>query len=144
MFNKKQKTQKGLTFISQNCTITGELDISGDILLDGNLEGSLKSDSTISVGKTGNVTGFSSAKIITIAGTVEGDLECDQLSIEKNGILRGNITCNTICIKDGGQFFGQRLAKVWDSPISSLHSPTQSASIKDIPVDKSLTLENAH
>jgi cytoskeletal protein CcmA (bactofilin family) len=145
MFNKKKKDQKSLTFISQNCTITGELDISGDILLDGHLDGSLKSDRTISVGESGSIKGFSSAKIIMIAGSVEGDLECDELRIEQKGILRGNIVCNSIRIKDGGQFFGQRLAKVWDSPMSSLQSPNQPVSIKDIPSDNNaVTLENSN
>ncbi|MFT5879723.1 MAG: cytoskeletal protein CcmA (bactofilin family) [Moritella sp.] len=115
MFSKKKSVQQGLTFISKSCSIMGELDISGDILLDGQLNGSLKSDSTITVGTSGNLIGLSSSKRITISGSVAGDLECDELHIEKTGVLRGNIICNSINIDNGGQFFGQRLAQAWTS-----------------------------
>lgn len=152
MFNKKKSINHGLTFISKNCSIQGELDILGDILLDGNIDGILKSDSTITVGAHGELTGFVSGNKITIAGSVEGDLECGELHIEKTGVLRGNIICNTINIANGGQFFGQRLSQTWDAT-AKLKAPSQqdnladiekANSIKDInsPEDNCITIEN--
>lgn len=146
MFSKKKSVQQGLTFISKSCSIMGELDISGDILLDGQLNGSLKSDSTITVGTSGNLIGLSSSKKMTIAGTVAGDLECDELHIEKTGVLRGNIICNSINIDNGGQFFGQRLAQTWTPPAKLNNSTPQDKmkTIKEMGPEQNsaVTLEN--
>lgn len=122
MFEKKQKTKQkhALTFISEDCCIKGELEITGDILLNGVIDGQLKSNGTITVGATGKLHGFLSASRVEIAGSVEGNLECNELHIEQSGVLQGDVICTMIDIDKGGQFFGQRHSQIAEAEVLAI------------------------
>src|SRR5437899_2233493 len=100
------KPADGSTVIGKSVTIRGELTGSEDLVLDGNLEGSISlGDNTLTVGPNARVAADIKARNLIVFGTlkgtlrvsgrvdlrhsarVEGDIFGGRLSIEENALL---------------------------------------------------------
>lgn len=104
----KKNHQSGLTFISENCTLNGDMSFSGDVIIHGKIDGNINCTGTITIGKPGCLTGNLKTKKLLVAGKIDGDIKCDFLHVEKLGEVNGLLYCSKIKIDDGGQFFGER------------------------------------
>jgi cytoskeletal protein CcmA (bactofilin family) len=97
---------KTTTLISQGAFFKGDVLVSGNLHIDGAIEGNIKSESNISIGKEGKVKGDIKAKRLIITGKFEGKAECDEVEILKGGILNGEIFVKNLVIEKGGEFNG--------------------------------------
>ena len=80
---------------------------TGKILhLDGEINGVVKSESVVIVGKSGSFKGELNAEKVVVNGLFEGDLNADSLEILAGGLVNGNISVNQIAIENGGKFIG--------------------------------------
>ncbi len=106
MFKKNQ--EPGLTYISENCAITGDLNLQGEVMINGTVEGNLNCEGNITIGRTGVLKGYLKANEVFVAGAIDGELHCDLLNIENKGMVNGELYSDEIKIDRGGQFFGVR------------------------------------
>jgi len=86
----------------------GELIGEEDLLIEGNVEGSidLKGNSLI-VGKQGIVKANVVANSVTIHGTVEGDIYGEErISIKDSSKMTGNLIAERVTLDDGAKFKG--------------------------------------
>ena len=93
--------------IGPSMTIKGEIRAREELLVDGDVEGTLESQSLITVGPNGKVRGNIKARGAAIFGSVRGNVEVtEKIAIRDQGSLIGDIKGAGISIDDGAYFKG--------------------------------------
>ncbi|HXB67267.1 MAG TPA: polymer-forming cytoskeletal protein [Candidatus Acidoferrales bacterium] len=93
--------------IGTSMTIKGEIVSREELLVDGEVDGSMQSQSLLTVGPNGKVRANIKAQEVAIYGSVRGNVEVTgKLSIREQGSLIGDIKCSGISIDDGAYFKG--------------------------------------
>ncbi len=85
----------------------GELHADEELLIRGQIEGSITHSQRVTVCPEGVVKASIRAQIIAVEGTVEGDLQADKaVHVKGTARLKGNIQAPSVSIVDGAQFSG--------------------------------------
>lgn len=93
--------------IGPSMTIKGEIISREELVVDGEVDGSMQSQSLLTVGPNGKVRANIKAHEVAIYGSVRGNVEVTgKLSIREQGSLIGDIKCSGISIDDGAYFKG--------------------------------------
>ena len=93
--------------IGPSMTIKGEIRAREELLVDGEVEGLLESQSLLTVGTNGKVRGNIKAREVAIFGSVHGNVEVtEKIAIREQGSLIGDIKSAGISIDDGAYFKG--------------------------------------
>lgn len=96
------------TVIGKNTKIQGEVSGTGNLRIDGEIEGEIKLSGAVIVGETGMVTGNVSVRSLNVSGTVHGNARTEEaLTIHSSGQLIGDIQVNAFQIEEGGIFKGR-------------------------------------
>jgi cytoskeletal protein CcmA (bactofilin family) len=97
-----------LNLIGTGTVITGNIQCSGDIRIDGTVKGNIEVGQKLVIGETGSVTGNVTAQNISISGTVKGDMHADETTIlHGTSNVTGDIQTRQIIIEQGGVFNGK-------------------------------------
>ncbi|OQB06438.1 MAG: Polymer-forming cytoskeletal [bacterium ADurb.Bin212] len=95
------------TVIGVEVQVKGNLQNKGSILVNGNVEGEIKSDENVTVGETATVTGPIVAKSILISGKVNGTVEAaEKLEVDPTGLINGDIKTKILIVREGAVFNG--------------------------------------
>ena len=87
--------------------IKGEISAREELLVDGEMEGTLESQSTITIGPNGKVRANIKAREVIVVGSVRGNVEAsEKIAIRDKGSLVGDIKTAGISIDDGAYFKG--------------------------------------
>lgn len=113
MLSKKDKTSKdqpvngALNVLGEGTVIEGNISSSGDLRIDGEIKGNLRTQGKCVLGSTGKISGDIEAKCCDISGLVEGNMRISDLLLIKNtGRINGDISTNKIVIENGGELNG--------------------------------------
>jgi cytoskeletal protein CcmA (bactofilin family) len=88
-------------------TIKGEIRAPEALVVDGEVEGQLESQSLLTVGPSGKVRGNIKAREVAVYGSVRGNVEVtEKVAIREQGSLIGDIKGAGISIDDGAYFKG--------------------------------------
>jgi cytoskeletal protein CcmA (bactofilin family) len=102
------------TVISRGVKIEGKLSCSGNIRLDGEVQGDISSEGVVIIGENGKVNGQINADSITIGGRVAGTIRAkDKVVLEAKANLKGDIITKTLSVDVGAVFNGN--TKMGDS-----------------------------
>ena len=93
------------SIISEGSEFIGNVKTSGEIQIDGVLNGNVKAKQIV-VGINGNVHGNLTADISRILGKVEGKIRAEILEIIKTASVKGDIFKKTISIESGSKITG--------------------------------------
>src|SRR5262245_26573429 len=86
----------------------GELVADEDLLIQGQLEGSIEHTRSLTIGTEGGVKGNIHARIVIIDGTVEGDIHgLESVTVRETARVRGNIFAPRVGLADGAKFTGR-------------------------------------
>jgi len=88
------------SIISSDVVIKGNLTTSGEIQLDGTIEGDLKSNS-VTIGEHGTVKGKVTADDAVVKGTVKGSITGRNIRVEKSAKITGDLCHQTLSIEAG-------------------------------------------
>ncbi|HVE80800.1 MAG TPA: polymer-forming cytoskeletal protein [Candidatus Dormibacteraeota bacterium] len=100
------------TIIGANVRLKGNLASEGDILIDGHLEGNVKSARDVTIGVNAQIAGDVAGQNITIAGQQKGDIQATEgATITATGQVAGDITASLLSIERGGIFIGNSKMK---------------------------------
>jgi cytoskeletal protein CcmA (bactofilin family) len=94
------------SIISPDLTIKGNLTCSGDIQIDGHIEGDVASHS-VKIGEGADMRGTITAESVRICGTVQGEIKAATVALEKTAKVTGNIIHQSLSIEAGAHFEGQ-------------------------------------
>jgi cytoskeletal protein CcmA (bactofilin family) len=94
--------------IGSTISIKGDLTGEEDLSIEGRLEGKIElRRHSVTVGKNGRIKGDIYGRVITVEGTVEGNLYGEeQLVVRQSGTVRGNIVAPRVALEDGSNFKG--------------------------------------
>ena len=95
-----------LSFIGSEVTITGNVTATGDMHVDGHVDGDLTCGS-LTLGVGGRITGNITARKATLAGTVDGAIAVAELSVEKSAKLTGDVSYENLAIANGARVDGR-------------------------------------
>ena len=88
-------------------TIKGEIRAREELVVDGEVDGTLESQSLITVGPSGKVHCNIKAREVIIFGSVRGNVDVsEKIAIREQGSLVGDIKTAGISIDDGAYFKG--------------------------------------
>ena len=86
----------------------GKLSADEDLLIRGQIEGSIKHSSSLTIGEGGHVKANVAAEYIAVEGRVEGDLNGSKcVKIRKTAKIDGNIVSPSVSLVDGAKFNGK-------------------------------------
>jgi cytoskeletal protein CcmA (bactofilin family) len=94
--------------IGPTISIKGDLTGEEDLLIEGHVEGKIElRHHSVTVGKNGRIKADIYGKILTVEGSVEGNLYGEeQLIVKQSGTVRGNIVSPRVALEDGSNFKG--------------------------------------
>ena len=96
-----------INLISNGTEITGDINSSGDIRIDGSLVGNLKTRGKVVIGPTGKAKGEIYGKNIEVSGTIEGKISAEQLlNLKATSKIIGEIITTRLSIEPGAKFTG--------------------------------------
>ena len=105
-------TQSG-ALLSRGVSVKGSIIFLNELLIDGELEGTIDSTGTLTIGEHGRIRGEIRTKSVNVRGTVEGnifvtercelhagctlhgDIEAPRLMVDENVTFRGNAKVGT-------------------------------------------------
>lgn len=104
MLKKKNVAYENIeTLISEGVEIKGDITAQGSIRVDGNVSGKLNIKGDMVLGAKGKVKGEVTAQNLIIAGLIEGNVIIrERFEISATGRMNGDVQCNIITIEEGG------------------------------------------
>ncbi|NLZ49236.1 MAG: polymer-forming cytoskeletal protein [Clostridiales bacterium] len=105
MFSVKES--KNMTridsLIGEQCKVVGDLSGKGLLKIDGSIEGNITWDDDVILGVLSTINGNLTCKNAIVAGKIHGNVVCNgSLSVEGSGKIVGDITIETLSVKEGG------------------------------------------
>lgn len=101
-----------VNLISQGTEITGDIKSTGDIRIDGVLNGNMNTKGKLVIGPTGKIKGEIDCKNSEVSGLIDGKITVSQLLILKaSSKISGTIITNKLSIEPGAVFTGNCVMK---------------------------------
>lgn len=96
------------TIVGVNVALSGTLKDQNDIAVYGMVDGEVISDRSITIGQSAQVKGPVRGQVITVAGTVHGEIDAgEKLEILETGKVYGSITAKDLIIRSGAFLDGK-------------------------------------
>ncbi|NLW69739.1 MAG: polymer-forming cytoskeletal protein [Eubacteriaceae bacterium] len=110
---KDTATKKKLNYEQVDSIVSGEVVFVGDITsgnsmrFEGNMRGNVSVSGNFIVGRNALITGDIKAANVHVIGTVDGNIDCEQLKILSTGKVTGDATVDSIIIDEGAFLVGK-------------------------------------
>lgn len=100
-------SSRSMAVIGASMEIKGEIRSREELMVEGDVEGVVESQSTVTIGPNGKVKANIKAREVAIYGSVRGNIEVsEKIAIREKGSLIGDIKTAGISIDDGAYFKG--------------------------------------
>ena len=112
--SEPRQAPKGVSVLGPTLTFRGgELSSDEDLVIEGTVEGKIAHQSHhLTIGKNGKVKANVRARLITVYGTVEGDLHGDEgVQIAASARVIGNVVAPRVSLEPGARFEGSITTK---------------------------------
>jgi cytoskeletal protein CcmA (bactofilin family) len=94
--------------LNSDVEIKGNVKFSGELTLEGKLEGEITSDGTLQIGETGTVNGNVSAGVVVVRGKINGNVTArDKIDLKSKAEVFGDIRSAKLAIEEGVTFVGK-------------------------------------
>ncbi len=114
MFNRREETNHmpssngQETIIAQGVKVEGDFTSSGDVVIDGEVSGSIQTAASLRVGDTAKITADVTAAVAVIAGVVQGNVKvAERLELLETSVVDGDITCRVLSVAPGARINGR-------------------------------------
>ena len=98
----------GYSVLDTQMSVEGDLDTDGALRIDGRVQGSVRSASTLVLAAGAVIAGSVWANEIIIGGTITGNVTATgRVELQQSGIVNGDIETSTIMIQEGGTVDGR-------------------------------------
>ena len=93
--------------LSSGVSIKGSVKFSGELIIDGDVEGSIESTGRLTVGKNGHIDGEIRTGSVTVYGTVDGNITAvERCELHSGCTLRGDIEAPRLVVDEEATFLG--------------------------------------
>jgi cytoskeletal protein CcmA (bactofilin family) len=101
-------THSKVSVLGPSIRFRGELIADEDLVIQGQVEGSILHTRSLTIGAQGRVTGDVKARRINVEGTVQGDLYAlEGVTLRQGALVTGNVFANKISIAEGARLNGR-------------------------------------
>lgn len=101
--------------LSSGVSIKGSVKFQSELLIDGEVEGSIESPGMLTIGKQARIKGEVKVKSVTVLGTVDGNITAsERCELQAGCTLRGDIEAPRLVVDENATFFGS--AKIATKP----------------------------
>lgn len=111
LFTKTETSPKPGSYeslLGNSLEVKGEIKSTGSLRLEGSVEGSVESQGDVSVGDRAVVTADITAKNVTIAGTINGNINCSgKAELLPTARIKGNIQAGVLVVSEGAFILGE-------------------------------------
>lgn len=112
MFSKDQKPMgssgHAQTIIAQGVRVEGDFTSQGDVLIEGEVEGSVSTASALRIGETSRIRADVSAQSAVVAGIVEGNIRvAETLELLESSRVEGDIEAKVLSVASGAKVNGR-------------------------------------
>lgn len=110
MFNKDEKIspKEAETIIGPSVKVKGEFNGQGDIIVEGVLEGTLKTNNRLRIGEKAKIKANVEAKDASISGEVVGNIKIKgYLELTANAKIVGDVEATTLSVEKGAAINGR-------------------------------------
>ena len=101
-----QQSNSTPSIIGADVKITGNVTTSGELQLDGTVEGDLKCGS-MTMGESGIVAGSIEAEKVIIRGKVKGEVRARSVRLENSAIIEGDVVHESLSVEAGAKLTGR-------------------------------------
>lgn len=92
----------GASLVSKDALWEGRLVCTGDVRIEGTLQGDIETSGTLFVIEGARVSGSVRARRVLLAGEIEGQLRCDErLEVLSGGVIRAEIDTGGLVVHEG-------------------------------------------
>lgn len=100
--------KRRLTHIASGTRIRGEVTGPTELLIEGEIEGEIRLEATVTIGAEGAVQGPVSAPMVRVGGRVMGNVTAsDRVEVAPSGSVEGDISAPRVVIAEGAFFKGR-------------------------------------
>jgi cytoskeletal protein CcmA (bactofilin family) len=93
--------------LSRGVSNKGSVKFLNELLIDGQVEGTINSPGTLSIGEHAQISGEIRAKSVKVRGTVEGNIfATERCELEAGCTLRGDIEAPRLVVDENATFLG--------------------------------------
>ena len=93
--------------LSRGVSIKGSVKSLNELLVDGQVEGTIESTGTLTIGEHAHIRGEIRTKSVTVQGTVEGNIfVTDRCELQAGCTLRGDIEAPRLVVDEEATFLG--------------------------------------
>ena len=118
--------------LTADVEIKGNLRFSGELTLEGKMEGEVNSDGTLILGETGIVHGNVNVNTIVIRGKINGNIAAkDKIEIKSKAEVFGDIRATKLAIEEGVTFVGK--TEVNPNKVAPAAPPSRPGDMPKIP-----------
>ncbi len=95
------------TVLGKDSSMTGTIEVTGSLRIDGFVKGEVISKETVVIGPTGKVEGDVKSKLVVISGQVIGNVAAeDKVELQAKSLLQGDLRTKGLVIEQGAVFQG--------------------------------------
>ncbi len=107
MFQSDKPDNKTSSILGPELEITGDVKVSGSLLIYGKVNGNIQSNGAVRTAKGSIVVGNIAAKEAAIGGKIDGDLNIkEKVTLGASSYLTGNLKASILTIEEGAKFEG--------------------------------------
>ena len=100
--------KRRLTHVAAGTRIRGEVTGPTELLIEGEIEGEIRLEATVTIGAEGTVQGPITAPMVRVGGRVMGSVSAsDRVEVAPSGSVEGDISAPRIVIAEGAFFRGR-------------------------------------
>jgi len=119
--NQNAQPDKGTTIITEGSVIKGDMNLSCNLYVDGDFEGTINSQKNVNIGKNGHIKGDIKTQRLVVQGYIEGSVNAYRVEIKATGKINGSIESAELVIEAKGVFEGNSTIK----KVDTAHEPVQ-------------------
>ena len=124
---KSSKQSAGRNILSADVEITGKINFTNDLVVDGKIDGEITSNGSLTVGENARIKAVIKTRSVVIYGKVHGNITVTGgVELKKDAELVGDIVAGTLSIEAGAIFLGK----------STVGAPSQASKPAASPVAK--------
>lgn len=98
----------GYSLLDSQLTVSGDIDTSGSLRIDGKLIGTVRRADTVVLGVGATMTGDVHAREVIVGGALTGNVHAtERVELQPTAIVTGDITTQVVLVQEGGVVNGR-------------------------------------
>ncbi|MEP7002783.1 MAG: polymer-forming cytoskeletal protein [bacterium] len=102
------QASSGYSLIDSQLTVTGDIDTSGSLRIDGKLNGTIRRADTVVLGVGASMMGDVFAREVIVGGAISGNIHAtERVELQTTAIVIGNVITQVALVQEGGVVNGR-------------------------------------